>query len=404
MKNKMVLGRLKKHSYSIFGNVKKHIYPAIVALAVFFTYPSLIAYQDVASLLPSPISQRWLANMNQSPGQTAIAAHVAGFGSTRADIAAGEKIDAPDGIDPIITGSLNGIDAEAVPALIRTRPKKNKVPQRINRNLKGDRVVQSTTIRPPENFTAGSVLQRQSMLSPLQTGEKYELAFVEPRPFREAIEVASLFHFEEEEPEVDADLPVVIASLVRESADHVLAYGGEEESVRSPFAAVLESERPVNLVPKLGKGDHLWAAEPLPLSVFSNKEQHCLTAGIYFEARGEPVRGQAAVAQVILNRVKNPTYPNSVCGVVYQNKKWRNRCQFSFACDRIKDKVRDPERWEVAQYVARETTEGRIWLKQVGSSTHYHATYVRPKWAKRMKKVGRIGLHIFYRTFGGGWS
>ncbi|MEM7463502.1 MAG: cell wall hydrolase, partial [Pseudomonadota bacterium] len=203
---------------------------------------------------------------------------------------------------------------------------------------------------------------------------------------------------------VDADLPVMIASLVRESADHVLAYGDEEESVRSPFAAVLETERPANLVPKLGKDDHSWAAQQLPLSVFSDKEQHCLTAGIYFEARGEPVRGQAAVAQVILNRVKNPTYPNSVCGVVYQNKKWRNRCQFSFACDRVKDRVRNPELWEVAQYVARETTEGRIWLTEVGSSTHYHATYVRPKWAKRMKKVGKIGLHVFYRTKRGGWS
>ena len=142
----------------------------------------------------------------------------------------------------------------------------------------------------------------------------------------------------------------------------------------------------------------------MPKASFSDREQHCLTAGIYFEARGEPVRGQAAVAQVILNRVKNPTYPNSICGVVYQNKDWRNRCQFSFACDTIRDKVNDPKRWEMASYVARETTQGHIWLKEVGSSTHYHATYVSPKWARSMKKVGKIGLHVFYRTFGGGWS
>jgi spore germination cell wall hydrolase CwlJ-like protein len=116
------------------------------------------------------------------------------------------------------------------------------------------------------------------------------------------------------------------------------------------------------------------------------------------------VRGQAAVAQVILNRVKNPAYPKSICGVVYQNKNWRNRCQFSFACDKIKDRVNDPKRWELASYVARETTHGRIWLPEVGSSTHYHATYVKPRWARAMQKVGRIGLHVFYRTFGGGWS
>ena len=134
------------------------------------------------------------------------------------------------------------------------------------------------------------------------------------------------------------------------------------------------------------------------------QELNCLATAIYFEARGEPDDGQIAVAQVVTNRVRSGYYPDSVCGVVYQNKNWRNRCQFSFACDRISDKVRDPKRWNIAKYVARETTEGRIWLKEVGSSTHYHATYVRPRWASHMKKVGRIGLHIFYRTFGGGWS
>ena len=201
-----------------------------------------------------------------------------------------------------------------------------------------------------------------------------------------------------------ADLPVMVASLVTESASNILAYSAEQELQRSPFAAILEDNKPLNIVPKLEKGDHAWAAAPLPKSSYSKRQQKCLTAGIYFEARGEPVRGQAAVSQVILNRVKNPTYPNTICGVVYQNKHWRNRCQFSFACDTIKDKVRDRKRWKVAQYVARETTEGRIWFKEVGSSTHYHATYVNPKWAKSMKKVGRIGLHIFYRTYGGGWS
>ncbi|MEM7461449.1 MAG: hypothetical protein AAF362_02075, partial [Pseudomonadota bacterium] len=253
----MVLGHLKKRFHSFLGDARKLVYPAVVALAVFFAYPSLIAYQDVASLLPSPVTQRWLANMNQSPGQTAIAANVSGLGSARAVVEGSETPDAPDGIDPIITGAMSDqMDPRSVPALIRTRPKQEQVPQRINRALKGDRVVSTTTIRPPENFTAGSVLQRQSMLSPLETDEKFELAFVQARPFREAIQVASLFHIEEKEPEVDADLPVMIASLVRESADHVLAYGDEEESVRSPFAAVLKTERPASLVPKLGKDDH----------------------------------------------------------------------------------------------------------------------------------------------------
>lgn len=386
------------------GHIKKHLYPAFVAIAVFFAYPSLIAYQDVASLLQTPISQRWLANLSQSPGQTAVAAHMSGIATRHASF--DERFgpaNAPDGIDPIITGSRQAKAGIPISA-INTEARQEAVPQSINRDLKGDRVVSTTTIRPPENFTAGSVLQRHSMLEPLDTGDKYELAFVKRKSYGEAIEVASLLHSPENEPKVETDLPVMIASLVRESASHVLSYGEDETVIRSPFAAVLKSDRPVNMIPKLDKGDHLWAAQPLPISVFSEREQHCLTAGIYFEARGESVRGQAAVAQVILNRVKNPTYPSSVCAVVYQNKKWRNRCQFSFACDRIKDNVNDPKRWEIAKYVARETTEGRIWLTQVGSSTHYHAVYVRPKWASRMEKVARIGLHVFYRTFGGGWS
>ena len=160
----------------------------------------------------------------------------------------------------------------------------------------------------------------------------------------------------------------------------------------------------MSIIPKLNKGDHSWADDPLPKASFSDDQQRCLTAGIYFESRGEPVRGQAAVAQVILNRVRNPSYPNSICGVVYQNKHWRNRCQFSFACDRIRDRISNRRLWDLASHVAAETTAGRIWLSEVGSSTHYHATYVRPKWARAMKKVGKIGLHIFYRTFGGGWS
>jgi spore germination cell wall hydrolase CwlJ-like protein len=353
----------------------------------------MVGYQDVAMLLDQPVGQRWLANMVQVPGESA-----------RAETSLMAKGGA---LDPVMTGTASAAAGARKPLEIEiaTQPRQKFQAQRINRDMKGDRVITATPKRPPEAFSAGSLLERQSMFQPLQSGDVPQLAFIKRRQYGEAIEMASLFHPAVEEPLIDEDLPVTVANLVRESADYVLAYGAEEQPARrSPFAAVLDSGEPVRMVPKLGKGDHSWAAQPLPLSTFGEREQNCLTAGIYFEARGEPVRGQAAVAQVILNRVKNPAYPNSICGVVYQNKKWRNRCQFSFACDRVKDRVNDPKRWELASYVARETTEGRIWLTQVGSSTHYHATYVRPKWASRMKKVGRIGLHVFYRTLGGGWS
>lgn len=165
---------------------------------------------------------------------------------------------------------------------------------------------------------------------------------------------------------------------------------------------VVESAEPIPQKPK--KKQHFWAKFKLPSSTFKKSQQRCLAAGIYFESRGEPEEGQAAVAQVILNRVKNPTYPNTICGVVYQNKHKRNRCQFSFACDGIYDRIKDKKSWERAVNIARDVSKGKIYLEKVGDSTHYHATYVNPRWARTMKVVDRIGIHIFYRTKRGGWS
>jgi spore germination cell wall hydrolase CwlJ-like protein len=361
--------------------------PIAGALALYLAYPSIVGYQDAAALLePGAIKaeDRWLANVAQRPGNSVLAAGMNGEQATA--------------LDPVVTGSIPDSPLSARIATARE-------PQRINRAAKGDRVVTTSYVQPPKGFKAGAVMERQSFLVPVAPKSAFNLAFAKPLPFNRAIKVASAFSRPvEKAPDVEPDLPVTVAKLVVESAPNVLAYNAEPEVLDSPFAAVLKEDEPVNLIPKLDDKDHSWAAKPLPMSVFSEREQNCLTAGIYFEARGEPVRGQAAVAQVILNRVKNPAYPNSICGVVYQNKNWRNRCQFSFACDKVKDRVNDPKRWQLANYVARETTHGRIWLPEVGSSTHYHATYVKPRWARAMEKVGRIGLHVFYRTFGGGWS
>lgn len=376
----------RNHVSRIAASLRRNLVPVSGALALFFAYPTIVGYQDVAALSqPGTIraDERWLAHIAQKPGSSVLAAALKGNQAQE--------------LDPVVTGS--------VPHDLVIETATTREPQRINRAAKGDRVVTATYVRPPQNFKAGAVLERQSYLVPLERANAFNLAFAKPMPQGEALKIASAFTVPRDaEPEPEPDLPVMVAKLVVESAPNVLAYGAEPEAMTSPFAAVLNPDEPVSLVPKIKESDHAWAAQPLPLSVFSDREQHCLTAGIYFEARGEPVRGQAAVAQVILNRVKNPAYPNSICGVVYQNKEWRNRCQFSFACDKIKDKVNDPRRWETASYVARETTHGRIWLTEVGSSTHYHATYVKPRWARAMQKVGRIGLHVFYRTFGGGWS
>lgn len=127
------------------------------------------------------------------------------------------------------------------------------------------------------------------------------------------------------------------------------------------------------------------------------KSQKCLTEAIYFESRGEVERGQIAVAQVIMNRVFSVYYPNTVCGVVYQNAHRKLACQFTFACDGIPDRVKEPEAYARAERIAEETLDGKHWLPDVGKATHYHARWVHPRWVREMHKLDRIGVHTFYR-------
>ena len=127
------------------------------------------------------------------------------------------------------------------------------------------------------------------------------------------------------------------------------------------------------------------------------KAEKCLANAVYFEARGESVRGQIAVAQVVMNRVFSPFYPNDVCGVVYQNAHRHLSCQFTFACDGIPDIVTEPDAWERAKRIARDMLDGRLWMPEVSKSTHYHAYWVHPDWVNEMKKVYKLGVHTFYR-------
>jgi len=127
------------------------------------------------------------------------------------------------------------------------------------------------------------------------------------------------------------------------------------------------------------------------------KAEKCLADAIYFEARAEPVRGQIAVAQVVMNRVFSGYYPGSVCGVVYQNSRRHLACQFTFACDGIPERVTEPDAWQRAKEIAQRTLDGRLWLPDVGKATHYHARWVRPGWIHEMRKLDRIGVHTFYR-------
>lgn len=136
-------------------------------------------------------------------------------------------------------------------------------------------------------------------------------------------------------------------------------------------------------------------------------ERTCLAQAVYHEARGEPESGQWAVAEVILNRVKSSRYPDTICGVVYQNANLRNRCQFSFACDGQPDSGGDGNRiiresWVKANLIAEAAYQrfeaGDYQTELPASTLYYHNGTVSPAWASRLQSVGRIGGHIFYAS------
>jgi hypothetical protein len=131
----------------------------------------------------------------------------------------------------------------------------------------------------------------------------------------------------------------------------------------------------------------------------ANRALHCMTQAIYYEAAREPVRGQEAIAQVVLNRLRHPAYPKSICGVVYQGSARPTGCQFTFTCDGALRWTPQPALWREAQDVAKRALAGFV-DKDVGSATHYHAAYVIPYWAPTLVKMTQVGQHIFYRWTG----
>lgn len=127
------------------------------------------------------------------------------------------------------------------------------------------------------------------------------------------------------------------------------------------------------------------------------RAEKCLAEAVYFESRGEPERGQIAVAQVVMNRVFSGYYPADVCRAVYQNARRKFACQFTFACDNVRDVVTEPRLWQQARRIASDMLDGRLWDSRVGRATHYHAQSVHPFWLREMQKLDEIGEHSFYR-------
>lgn len=394
--------------------------------ALLMTFPAdRIAHQDVVSLLLDRQGDRWLARITRAPGESNHGARLA-LNEWGPDGAAPQPVKSTPRL--AIEGAPIGpadaplpLDADGLTDL--PKPPVPSAPPVVNRSGKGDRPISTLpgVERPPPTepgagtlFKLPSVLSRQSLLE-LPAGT------FDPNP---PVQVAAVSTFRPYDPTpvvvvADAPKPVIkapraperaiaLASPKTPGAEKVFAYAPAGPDIEEPFRAVLTP-------PAVGGDDlrikrrslaralHPWADNPLPKGSDSARQLRCLAEGIYFESRGEVYRGQAAVAQVILNRVRNPHYPDTICGVVYQNAHWRNRCQFSFACDRIPDRVRDQPLWEQAMEIARLSVKGDLYDDTIGDSTHYHATYVAPPWRRKMIRLTRIGVHIFYRTRGGGW-
>ena len=130
---------------------------------------------------------------------------------------------------------------------------------------------------------------------------------------------------------------------------------------------------------------------------------HCLTQAVYYEAATEPREGQEAVAQVVLNRMKHPAFPKSVCGVVFEGAERTTGCQFTFTCDGSLDRAPISWRWDAAEQVAEAALDGHV-ASAVGAATHYHAARMTPYWSASLSEVSRIGGHIFYRMPGANGS
>jgi spore germination cell wall hydrolase CwlJ-like protein len=136
-----------------------------------------------------------------------------------------------------------------------------------------------------------------------------------------------------------------------------------------------------------------------PGSVDHSRALKCLTDAIYYEAANEPDAGQRAVAQVIINRMRHPTYPNTICGVIYQGSERATGCQFSYSCDGSMARTPARPAWLRAQRVALDMLAGSVYAP-VGMATHYHATYVYPYWAPSLDFIATIGAHRFYNWKG----
>jgi Cell Wall Hydrolase len=410
-----------------------------LGLSIFALMPTEIGYQDIASLLARQpgVAERWQKRMFSAMGTIHVAAYsfgrpigtsspqVATYRLARLDSQGGDlagsitrnPIAAPPPryvasdfpkVDRTLKGDRLGLAPPAEAAPDESTPA-SEDPSTSNSSVKGTK----TAARPPaEHAPLDPELQDALNAPPLpqyapsQPPSPAAAPETVPPPRDTfSFKTSSLFFGSSlgtpetierwqpgEEPTIvvpdaspDPDMKVMASLPV--DADGPVSAGDMGESIAPKGEVNADNQHAKTPAERLGLFDEKSRA----------KSEKCLAEAVYFEARGEAVRGQIAVAQVVLNRAFSGKYPTTVCGVVYQNKYRHFACQFTFACDNVRDVIREPDMWDRARKIADAMLDGRLWLPEVDKSTHYHAYWVRPSWVSEMKKMYKFGVHTFYR-------
>jgi len=424
-----------------------------LGLCVFALIPTEIGYQDIASLLARQpgVAERWQKRVFSAASNIQVATYSFGrpLGTSvpKAPTYVLASLD-NQGID--ITGSITRNPIVQAPP--RYQP--SDFP-RVDRTLKGDRLV----LVPPEPATpagAAPANEDPSTSNASVRGAKTAAAIPAGKPapldpeLAEALSAPPLAQYDvsmslEAQPSDDLKVAPGAASAALEAVPPrdgfsvktgSLFFGSSSIGAAESMERWQPGEAPVIVMPGAVADPDMKAMASLPpvanqpsravesgvsiaakgevnsnnqhiktpaerLGLFDEKarakSERCLAEAVYFEARGEAVRGQIAVAQVVLNRAFSGFYPSTVCAVVYQNKHRHLACQFTFACDNVADVVREPDMWDRAKQIAKAMLDGQLWLPEVAKSTHYHAYWVRPSWVHEMKKMYKFGVHTFYR-------
>jgi len=414
----------------------------VLGLCIFSLMPTEAGYQDIGSLLArqSGAAERWQKRVSSAAANVQLATYSFGrpIGTSQPQLPSYQlaSLDARD-----ITGSITRSNPLVVPP---PRYQASDFPK-VDRTLKGDRLVvrapAPADAPPPANAKPEDPSTSNSSVMGAKTASlPKEQAPLDPE-LQEALNAPPLKQYDLPETRpVEAakrpgELPVALDAAPHDSFSvktSTLFFGsslgspgsierwqpGEEPTILMPGALPDPDMKIMGSLPvdadapvRIGEGisfapkgevnaDNQRGKTPAErLGLFDEKSraksEKCLAEAVYFEARGEAVRGQIAVAQVILNRAFSGKYPDTVCGVVYQNKHRHLACQFTFACDSHPDVIREPDMWDRAQKIAKAMLDGRLWLPEVDLSTHYQAYWVRPSWVSEMKPNWKYGVHTF---------